>query len=100
MALALEAEQPDLIICGRNSADAETGQVGPELAELLGIPHISQVSQLEYRRERNQIVARRVTDDGYQLMECPLPALVCVTEGIAPERFPDPEDLELAQENR
>ena len=98
LALALEAEQPDLIICGRNSADAETGQVGPELAELLGIPHISQVSELEYQRDRNHIVARRVTDDGYQLIECPLPALVCVTEGIAPERFPDPEDLELAQE--
>ena len=98
LALALEAEQPDLIICGRNSSDAETGQVGPELAELLGIPHISQVSQLEYRRDRNHIVARRVTDDGYQLMECPLPALVCVTEGIAPERFADPEELEQAQE--
>ncbi len=98
LALALEAEQPDLIICGRNSSDAETGQVGPELAELLGIPHISQVSQLEYQRDRNHIVARRVTDDGYQLMECPLPALVCVTEGIAPERFADPEELEQAQE--
>ena len=97
LALALEAEQPDLIICGRNSADAETGQVGPELAELLGIPHISQVSKLEYQRDRNRIVARRVTDDGYQIMECPLPALVCVTEGIAPERFADPEDLEEAQ---
>ena len=98
LALALEAEQPDLIICGRNSADAETGQVGPELAELLGIPHISQVSELEYQRDRHHIVARRVTDDGYQLMECPLPALVCVTEGIAPERFADPEELEQAQE--
>ncbi len=98
LALALEAEQPDLIICGRNSSDAETGQVGPELAELLGIPHISQVSQLEYQRDRNHIVARRVTDDGYQLMECPLPALVCVTEGIAPERFAGPEELEQAQE--
>ena len=98
LALALEAAQPDLIICGRNSADAETGQVGPELAELLGIPHISQVSELEYRRDRNHIVARRVTDDGYQLMECPLPALVCVTEGIAPERFADPEELEQAKE--
>ena len=98
LALALEAEQPDLIICGRNSADAETGQVGPELAELLGIPHISQVSELEYSSDRNRIVARRVTDDGYQIMECPLPALVCVTEGIAPERFADPEDLEEAQE--
>ncbi|HZA22711.1 MAG TPA: electron transfer flavoprotein alpha/ beta subunit, partial [Dehalococcoidia bacterium] len=49
LALALDKEQPDLIVCGRNSADAETGQVGPELAELLGLPHISQIRKLEYR---------------------------------------------------
>ena len=46
LGMVLEREQPDLIVCGRNSADAETGQVGPELAELLGLPHVSQVRKL------------------------------------------------------
>jgi electron transfer flavoprotein alpha subunit len=98
LALALEKEQPDLIICGRNSADAETGQVGPELAELLGLPHISQVRKLECRADTNSVRAERVTDEGHQVIECPLPAVVCVTEGIAPERFPNRQQMAEAQE--
>ncbi|MFQ6029704.1 MAG: electron transfer flavoprotein alpha/ beta subunit, partial [Dehalococcoidia bacterium] len=97
LALALQQEQPDLIICGRNSTDAETGQVGPELAELLGIPHISQVRKLEYQRESNRIVAERISDEGHQTIECPLPALVCVTEGVSEETFASREQMEEAQ---
>ena len=98
LALVLKQENPDLIICGRNSADAETGQVGPEVAELLGLPHISQVRKLEHRSDTNTIVAERATDEGYQVIECPLPALVCVTEGIAQEEYPGPDELEEAEE--
>jgi electron transfer flavoprotein alpha subunit len=98
LALALKQESPDLIICGRNSADAETGQVGPEVAELLGLPHISQVRKLEHRSDTNTIIVERATDEGYQVIECSLPALVCVTEGIAAEEYPGPDELEEAQE--
>ena len=98
LSLALEREKPDLIVCGRNSADAETGQVGPELAELLDIPHISQVRKLEYQGEGNRIVAERVTDEGYQVIECALPALVCVTEGVAAETFANREQMAAARE--
>src|SRR5919106_127111 len=98
LALALDKEQPDLIVCGRNSADAETGQVGPELAELLGLPHISQIRKLEYRSDTNTVRAERVTDEGFQVIECPIPAVVCVTEGIAPERFPNRQQMAEAEE--
>ena len=98
LSLALEREKPDLIVCGRNSADAETGQVGPELAELLDIPHISQVRKLEYQAESERIVAERITDEGYQVIECDLPALVCVTEGVAAETFANREQMAAARE--
>ena len=98
LSLALQREQPDLIVCGRNSADAETGQVGPELAELLGLPHLSQVRKLEYQADTNRIVAERITDEGYQVIECSLPALVCVTEGVAAETFANREQLAAARE--
>ena len=98
LGLALEREKPDLVVCGRNSADAETGQVGPELAELLGIPHVSQVRKLEYRPDSHSIIAERITDEGYQVIECPLPALVCVTEGVAAETFANREQMAAAQE--
>lgn len=98
LSLALQREKPDLIVCGRNSADAETGQVGPELAELLGIPHISQVRKLEYQGDGKGIVAERITDEGYQVIESPLPALVCVTEGVAAETFANREQMAAARE--
>ena len=102
LSLALEREKPDLVVCGRNSADAETGQVGPELAELLGLPHISQVRKLDYRADSagkvNGIIAERITDEGYQVIECALPALVCVTEGVAAETFANREQMASAQD--
>ena len=98
LALALEKESPDLIICGRNSADAETGQVGPEMAELMALPHVSQVRKLDFRADGKSILVERVTDEGHQVIKCPLPAVVCVTEGIAPELFANREEMEAAQE--
>ena len=98
LALALQRESPDLIVCGRNSSDAETGQVGPEVAELMDLPHISNVRQLEVDRPGNRIVAERATDEGYQVIECPLPAVVCVTEGAGQERYPGREEMTEAQE--
>ncbi len=97
LTLVLDREKPDLIICGRNSMDAETGQVGPEIAELMGIPHISNVRNLDWG-PGGGVRAERVVDEGYQVIESPLPALVCATEGIAPEMYAGPEELEEAQE--
>lgn len=98
LGMVLVREQPDLIICGRNSADAETGQVGPELAELLGLPHISQVRKLDLGPESKTVVAERITDEGYQVVECPLPAVVCVTEGVAAETFANRQQMAEAQD--
>ncbi len=98
LGMVLQRERPDLIVCGRNSADAETGQVGPELAELLGLPHISQVRKLELLPDANRVVAERITDEGYQLVECPLPAVVCVTEGVAAETFANRQQMAEAQD--
>jgi electron transfer flavoprotein alpha subunit len=55
------------------------------------------VSELDLAPDPGFIQVRRVTDLGYQTIRCPLPALVCVTEGVAPELFPNREQLEEAQ---
>jgi electron transfer flavoprotein alpha subunit len=96
LALALHREAPDLIICGRNSTDGETGQVGPEVAELMGLPHVSHVRRLNLSDDRLTAVVERITDEGFQTLECDLPAVICVTEGIAPELFPNREQMEQA----
>ena len=97
LALALLREHPDLIICGRNSTDGETGQVGPEIAEIMGLPHVSQVRKLDLSADGRSVIVERLTDEGSQTLECVLPAVVCVTEGVAPELYPDKEQMERAQ---
>ena len=97
LALALQRENPDLIICGRNSADGDTGQVGPETAELMGLPHISHVRKLDLSDDGKSVIAERITDDGLQTIQCDLPVLVCVTEGVAPELYPDRDQMERAE---
>ena len=96
LALALDRENPDLIICGRNSTDAETGQVGPEVAEMLGIPQITAVSKLDLDPSSNAITATRLTDEGHQELSCDLPVLVTVTDGAAEETYPRREQMQAA----
>ncbi|MEE3013368.1 MAG: FAD-binding protein [Chloroflexota bacterium] len=97
LTLALQRENPDLIICGRNSADGDTGQVGPETAELMGLPHISHVKKLDLGSDRKSVIVERITDEGTQTIECDLPVVVCVTEGVAPELYPNQDRISRAE---
>ena len=97
LSLALEREECDLIICGRNSSDSETGQVGPEIAEMLGIPQITAVSKLDIAQDGNSLTAIRLNDEGHQEIRCDLPALISVTDGVAEETYPRQEDMEEAR---
>ena len=59
LAMALSRERFDLIVCGLNSVDAETGQVGPEIAEFLDLPQVTGVFRLEVDRSGDAITATR-----------------------------------------
>ena len=98
LALACEQEGYDLILCGRHSTDAETGQVGPEIAELLDIPQVTGVAALTLDADGKTIRVERETDSGFDTLDCPLPALVSATEDLAPERFPRKAERQAAQE--
>ena len=77
LALALARDEYDLIICGRNSVDAETGQVGAEIAEMLDLPQVSGVRnlQLEASGDCAAIVVERVTDEGHDVCGARCPRL-------------------------
>ena len=98
LALACEQEGYDLILCGRHSTDAETGQVGPEIAELLDIPQVTGVAALTLDTDGKTLRVERETDSGFDTLDCPLPALVSATEDLAPERFPRKAERQAAQE--
>jgi len=77
----------DLVICGKQATDGDTAQVGPSLAEKLGIPHTTYVRKIEEIRE-GYIRCQRMTDDGYEVIEMPLPALITVVKEINEPRLP------------
>ena len=96
LAFALKREGYDLILCGRHSTDAETGQVGPEVAELLDLPQVTAVAKLTVNG--TVLAVERETDSGFETVECSLPALLSATEDLAPEKFPNKADKEKAKE--
>lgn len=70
----------DLIMCGRQAADTDAGQVGSGLAEILGIPSITVAKKVEIL---NGVVrVERVVPDGYETVEAALPALVTATNEL------------------
>ncbi|HLY37796.1 MAG TPA: FAD-binding protein [Candidatus Binatia bacterium] len=88
LAAVLTREQPDLVLFGRASTDAETGQVGPEVAELLDLPQATVVRRLTVDPAARTFVAERETDEGFETVTGPLPAVVTAAEDLAAERFP------------
>lgn len=98
LALALRREGFDLVLCGRSSVDAETGQVGPEVAELLDVAQITSVRRLEIDARRGRVKAERETDRGFEAVECQIPALISAAEDLARERFPKRADKEAAKQ--
>jgi electron transfer flavoprotein alpha subunit len=80
LALWLEREGFDLVLLGKYSLDAETGQVGPEIAELMGMPQVTGVCRLEI--EGATLRAERESDEGLEEVECGLPALLTCAERL------------------
>ena len=77
----------DLIICGRQTIDGDTGQVGPELAENLGIPFIAYVSKIE-EIGNGKMRVQRAVEDGHETIEASLPAVITVAKEINVPRMP------------
>jgi electron transfer flavoprotein alpha subunit len=96
LAAALRREAPDLVLLGRASVDAETGQVGPEVAELLDLPQATDVRAIAVDAAARTFDAEREVDDGFETVRGPLPALLTVAEDVAEERFPSRADRQAA----
>ena len=70
----------DLIVCGKMAVDGDTAQIGPELAQHLGIPHVSDVAEILETAD-DHLIVRRVWEDAEQELYVPLPALITVIKG-------------------
>ena len=85
LAAAIKKLDYDLIICGRQAIDGDTAQVGPQLAENLGLPQITYVQKLEIKEKK--IKAERELEDGYEIVEAKLPALITVIQELNKPRY-------------
>jgi electron transfer flavoprotein alpha subunit len=95
LALWLKRESVDLILLGKYSLDAETGQVGPEIAEMLGIGQITGVRNLSMDGET--VRSDRESDEGVEEIECALPALLTCAERTTRPPPLRPSALEAAK---
>ena len=81
----------DLILCGTKTLDGNTGQVGPQLAEFLDLPQITHARRVEIRGRI--LRAERAFEEGYELIESRLPALVTVTKEVNQPRIPSIDQI-------
>ena len=83
----------DLIICGRQAIDGDTGQVGPGIANRLGIPqltYVSRIRQIDF--ENKAITVERLVEEGCEVVVSTLPAVITVNKDCLLYTSPSPRD--------
>lgn len=76
----------DIIITGRQAIDGDTAQVGPQIAEHLGLPQVTYAEELQYDG-KELLTVRRGTEEGYQVVEVELPCVLTVLGGAVKNRY-------------
>ena len=85
LAAELKSANPDLVLLGMKAVDDDQQQVGPMLAELLGLPCITVAASFELAD--GMVVCHREIEGGVEVVEAPLPAVVTITKGEAVPRY-------------
>jgi electron transfer flavoprotein beta subunit len=96
LALAIrKIGQYDLILCGRQSADLDAGQVGSGIAEILGLPSVTIARKVEVEGKKAKI--EKVITDGYEVIEMELPGVVTLSNEHAAPRYPNVKGIMMAK---
>ena len=78
----------DLVLCGKQGIDNDAGELGPALAELLGLPHIGAIVELAISEGGDHAEARRQIEGGVEVVETALPVLLTCEKGLVEPRYP------------
>ena len=78
----------DLILCGHQAIDGDTAQIGPQVADYLQLTQVTYVREIEKVSKKSIIVKRRL-ENGYERIQCILPALLTVIGELNMPRYPD-----------
>jgi len=77
----------DIILCGKQASDGDTAQVGPGISMHLDIPQVTYVKKIEEVKD-NKMRVERLMEEGYEVIETPLPCLLTVVKEINEPRLP------------
>ncbi len=89
LAKAVEKLEPDLVLCGKEALDANGGQVGAYVSELLGFPYVSSVVKVDLSfKERKARVHRALGKGDQEVVESEVPVLLSVEKGLNEPRYP------------
>ena len=77
----------DIIFCGKQAIDGDTAQVGPGIAEHIGLPQVTYVQKIREVKD-DQLVVERAIEGGFEVLTVPLPAMIAVEKSINEPRFP------------
>ena len=77
----------DIILCGKQASDGDTAQVGPGISMHLGIPQVTYVKKIEEMKD-NVARVERMIEEGFEIIEVPLPCLMTVVKEINEPRLP------------
>lgn len=83
----------DLVLCGRQAIDGDTAQVGPQIAEHLGIPQITYAAGLSYNAENGVLTVKRQFEDRYQTLQVSGLCLVTVLSTMVKPRYMNVWDI-------
>ncbi|MFC1736661.1 electron transfer flavoprotein subunit beta/FixA family protein [Candidatus Hydrogenedentota bacterium] len=97
LAAILKKEGFDLVLCGKQAIDTDSGAVAIEVAQMLDIPHVSVVTKLEVAEDGKSAVASREVEGGAQVMETALPAVVTAQKGLNEPRYPKLKAIMMAK---
>ena len=86
LSCALKKIRPDIIFAGRQAIDGDTAQVGPQVAEKLGLPQVTYAEEILNIKDSTLVIRRRL-NCGTEVVECPVPAVITVNAS-APECRP------------
>ena len=99
IAAAVKKLGADVVFCGRQAIDGDTAQVGPQIAEHLGVPQITYAAAIDYDAEREVLRVKRQFEDRYQTLEVKGTCLITILSTLDKPRYMNVWDM-VAQDEK
>jgi electron transfer flavoprotein beta subunit len=77
----------DIIFAGRQAIDGDTAQVGPQMAEKLGVPQVTYVKEFKIDKEMKHITVKRSLEDGYEIIKLQTPCVLTAIKELNHPRY-------------